>query len=43
MIHRSHNVFPDITRKAQMEDAQEAYSAPYAGSIVATSPGTLGI
>lgn len=40
---RSHNVLPDIRRKAQLEDAQEAYSTKYAESVGTTSPGTLGI
>lgn len=40
---RSHNVLPDLRRKAQLEYAQEAYSTKYAESIGATSPGTLGM
>lgn len=40
---RSNNVLPDVRRKAQLEDAQEAYSIKYAESIGATSPGTLEI
>lgn len=43
MDFRSHNALPDIRRKAQLEDAQEAYSIKYAESIGATSPGTLEI